>query len=360
MVLNKFPEIPDEDLWMFYEPVRRDGGTRLFDYWRSAIPHIVEEQYYRASLFAGRAPEGDKSKAILQYLENQGEDLFAWMHKEEPKPRFGRDPINNSNLDQIGLALVAYHNFDMANRPGPYVPEPIVPSNMPEPTYPAALMPVALNPQIQDQVIESKPWVPAPYWGDALGCTGGLGAEGQQVTQYSKRDLPRVHHPDAIPLHKEYFIQAGFVETKGGTQRDYAAILPMTYVAEVVLGWMRAADSRSRYKEIWEGMPPPRDPLNFWETLNRRILFTSPAIQKEPARLSKSLYSKTEIGKWVSVNESSDEKVYRARAEDFMNRYPGLATQQGPRSYRVNWSTLQEVWKTEDITPIERPNFKTA
>jgi hypothetical protein len=178
MVLNKFPEIPDEDLWMFYEQVRRDGGTRLFDYWRSAIPHIVEEQYYRASLFAGRAPEGDKSKAILQYLENQGEDLFAWMHKEEPKPRFGRDPINNSNLDQIGLALVAYHNFDMANRPGPYVPEPIVPSNMPEPTYPAALMPVALNPQIQDQVIESKPWVPAPYWGDALGCTGGLGAKG--------------------------------------------------------------------------------------------------------------------------------------------------------------------------------------
>jgi hypothetical protein len=83
----------------------------------------------------------------------------------------------------------------------------------------------------------------------------------------------------------------------------------------------------------------------------------SKALPPDP-QYSRGTFSKTTIGKWLSVNPSSDEKDYRERTDRIIERFPSLLQKVGERSYRVSYSILRDVWDKERITPFERPRFE--
>lgn len=77
----------------------------------------------------------------------------------------------------------------------------------------------------------------------------------------------------------------------------------------------------------------------------------------EAPRFSQEGFSKTEIGKWLSVNESADEKEYRERFDKILARYPDLANQLSAKKYAVNEMRLRSIWKDDRITPFSPPKF---
>jgi hypothetical protein len=100
------------------------------------------------------------------------------------------------------------------------------------------------------------------------------------------------------------------------------------------------------------------------EKINARLAESKAVAQASPKskmppqlQYSRRSFSLTTVGKWLSVN-ASDEKTYRERAKDFLDRYRNLLQQVGPKSYRVSFSILRDIWEKEGFIPIERPRFE--